>query len=342
MVHCFIRAPSLIIVIPFCPPKGGLRELDFLVVGDGCHILTPNINSHYADHGIMQFYPVVFSAGCEINPGATLMPLTEYGAQSVIRPFSVTTKGQCCEGHTTYVGNPAKPVGRSHESNVAVIFAGLGSSYPGMLKGINSYPSAQALLQEASSILGMDIGKMCEADVNPKMLEDASVAQLVVTVVNIVSAEIMRQREAMVMSRATIVAGFSVGEFAALYFSGAISLEDTLKLVKVQCEEFSRLGVSSTLCNVRGLSREHVEEICNRFKCRIANIISDHDKKNGSVCKNVYVCGGKVNDVDRFIHFVNELANEDESALEQLEVGRNRKVSAKKLRVNTANRELFL
>lgn len=289
----------------------------------------------------MQFYPVVFSAGCEINPGATVMPLTEYGAECVIRPHTVTTKGQCCKGGTTYVGNPAKPVGGSQERS-AILFAGLGSSYPGMLKGIEAYPRALALLQEASTILGVDIGKMCEADVNPKVLEDASMAQLIVTVVNIVSGEIMRQREPMAISRARIVAGFSVGEFAALHFAGAISLEDTLKLVKVQCEEFSKINVSSTLCNVRGLSRNRVEEICIRFKCRIANIISDHDEKTGSVSRNVYVCGGTVSGINKFIHFVNELAIGDGSVLGQIEGGeRSHQISAKKLRVNTANREFI-
>ena len=314
-------------------PTGGLRELDFLDIGDGCHILTPNINSHYADHGIMQFYPIKFSSGCEINAGATIMPLTEYGVNTVVQPYTITTKGQCCNSHTTYVGNPATPVVGSSNERSTVLFAGLGSAYPGMLTSmLDEFPSAQDLLREASSIVGLDIAMLCQADTNPKELEDPSVAQLVVTVVNIVSGEVMRQREPMAMSRVRIVAGFSVGEFAALYFAGAISLEDTLKLVKVQCEEFARLRLNSTLCNVRGLSRAYVQELCTHFNCRIANIISDHEGDHDSVSKNVYVCGGKTTDIDKLVEYVNELE------MENLEGGR-RTVSAKKLRVNTANRK---
>lgn len=324
----------------FSPENGGLRELDFLHVGDDSTILTPNLNSHYADHGCMQFCPVVFSSGCEINAGATVMPLTEYGKQAILRPFSMTSKGQRCKENTIYVGNPAKPVhGNPHETTTAVLFSGLGSAHPGMFKGIESYPRALDVLEEASSILGMDVARMCQAGADPKAIEDVGVAQLLVTVMNIVSFQMMRQTNAMEMSRATIVAGFSVGEFAALYFGGAISLRDTLHLVQVQCEEFEKLRVSSTLCNVRGLSRSKVNEICKRFNCRIANVISCHEEESLR-SNNVLVCGGRSSDIDRLVTHVNEMeCSVNKSELERGDGGIIKKVTAKRLPVNTANRE---
>lgn len=318
------------------PENDGLRELDFLDVGDDCHILTPNINSHYADHGVMQFCPVLFSDGCEVNPGATLMPLTEYGEKSTVRPFSVTTKGQSIKPNTTYIGNICNTV-RKPVEKVAVLFAGLGSAYCGMLKEVETYPKAQAVLQQASDILGMDIAKLCSTGADPKKLEDVHVAQLVVTVMNLVSVEIMKQREALLMSHATIVSGFSVGEFAALYFAGAISFEDTLRLVQIQCQEFAKLKERGTLCNVRGLPRHQVKRIIKRFNCQIATIISDHgaSKHGGTVEKNVYVCGGKADDIDALVSHVNELGKKDTKT--DLEAGKRASISAKKLRVETAN-----
>ena len=268
------------------------------------------------------------------------MPLTEYGEKSTVRPFSVTTKGQRIKPNTTYMGNICNTV-RKPVEKVAVLFAGLGSAYCGMLKEVETYPKAQAVLQQASDILGMDIAKLCSTGADPKKLEDVHVAQVVVTVMNLVSVEIMKQREALLMSQATIVSGFSVGEFAALYFAGAISFEDTLKLVQIQCQEFAKLKECGTLCNVRGLPRHQVERINKRFNCQIANIISDHgaSKQGGLVEKNVYVCGGKADDIDDLVSHVNELGKKDTKS--DLEAGKRPIISAKKLRVETANRKLL-
>ena len=45
-------------------------------IGDNCDLMTPNIHAHYTDHGKLQFCPVKLDDGCEINVGATVMPLT--------------------------------------------------------------------------------------------------------------------------------------------------------------------------------------------------------------------------------------------------------------------------
>ena len=269
------------------------------------------------------------------------MPLTEYGEKSTVRPFSVTTKGQRIKPNTTYMGNICNTVRKQPFEKVAVLFAGLGSAYCGMLKEVETYPKAQAVLQQASDILGMDIAKLCSTSADPKKLEDVQIAQVVVTVMNLVSVEIMKQREALLISQATIVCGFSVGEFAALYFAGAISFEDTLKLVQIQCQEFAKLKERGTLCNVRGLPRHQVKRLSKRFKCQIANIISDHDdsKESGLVEKNVYVCGGKATDIDDLVSHVNELGKKDTKS--DLEAGKRPSISAKKLRVETANRKLL-
>eukprot|EP00985_Skeletonema_marinoi_P024812 scaffold17596_cov133-Skeletonema_marinoi.AAC.2 len=315
------------------PENGGLRELDFLIVGDNCHILTPNINSHYADHGAMQFCPIIFSDGCVVNPGATVMPLTEYGEGSTLRPFAVTSKGQSCKAHTQYVGNTAKAVTAESIDTVAILFAGLGSAYVGMFKDIELYPNALAMLHEASGVLNLDITELCTSSTIE--IDDVNVAQMVVTVMNIVSIEIMKQREALLMSQATIVAGFSVGEFAALYFAGAISFKDVLNLVRVQCEEFAKLQTRSALCNIRGLVRKDVELLCKRFRCSIANVISDHSHSPDERKRNVFVCGGTSHSIDLIVSYVNGLGKNDAEGLEE---GRRSQISAKKLPVKTANR----
>jgi acetyltransferase-like isoleucine patch superfamily enzyme len=326
----------------FSPENSGLRELDFLHVGDDCTILTANLNAHYADHGCLQFCPVELSPGCEINTDATVMPLTECGERTIIKSFAVTTKGQRCKDNTTYIGNPARPINSNAYKTTAVVFPGLGSAYLGVFKDIESYPRAVSLLREISAMLGLDVATMCSETSDPNGIEDVSVAQLIVTVINIISAEMMLQTNATEISQATIVAGFSVGEFAALYFAGAISLEDTLRLVRIQCDEFKKLRLSSTLCDVRGLSWKRVNTISKRCNCQIANVISCH-KEDSLVAKNIIICGGKPNDIDRLVQHVNELGAKEECRISDAQLehggGRRKIVSAKRLRVNTANRE---
>lgn len=316
------------------PENGGFRELDFLDVGDDCCILTPNLNSHYADHGIMQFCPTVLKEGCEINFGATIMPLTSYGKNCIIAPFAVTTKGQHCRDSTCFVGNPCKPAKICYD-NVAILFGGLGSAYPGMLKEFDS-DCSDAMIERASNIVGIDVKSLCDINTIGNKLEDESIAQIVVTVANLVTAEAMREIQSSLLSKAKLVAGFSVGEFAALCYSGAISFEDTLKLVKVQCDEFTKIrkmiGLGA-LCNIRGLSRNRVEKLCKRFMCWIANVIYDEGSTNeDSSNKNVFVCGGLESNVERLVNFIATIKDPENGSI----------VSSKKLRVRTANHTLLM
>lgn len=276
----------------------------------------------------MQFCPVTILAGCEVNFGATIMPLTSYGKKCIVAPFAVTTKGQHLEDGASFVGNPCK-VSKALHDQVALIFGGLGSSHPGMLtKEIVSHPNAMEMLQSASNIVGFDVQTLCDIDADPRKLQDERVAQIIVTVVNLLMVEAMKQTYSSYVSRARIIAGFSVGEFAALCYSGAISFEDTMKLVKVQCDEFVKLkrkaGLGS-LCNIRGLSRKEVKKLCNRFKCTIANIVCDNGKEDSN--NNVFVCGGLECNVNSLIAFVHSM-NDPEKGISP---------TSKKLRVNTAN-----
>lgn len=326
----------------FSPENGGLRETDFLTVGDDCFILTPNLNSHYADHQIMQFAKVVFSKRCEINPGSTVMPLTEYGEGCILRPFSVTSKGQILEPRRTYMGYPCKAIQDHSADTTAVLFAGLGSAYPGMLKNVGKFSEALSVLKKAEGVLGMDLLDLCSVGADSTKLQDPGVAQLVVTVMNLLSVEVMKQCYPVLVSQTVVVAGFSVGEFAALCFSGAISFEDTLKLVKIQCEEFAKLKQMTSLCNVRGLSRRDVKRACKLFRCSIANIICDHHNCSN---KNVFVCGGLSSDVEKLVEYINDTARArmpDDSDLNMAEIGNRSEVSAKCLRVKTANHTSFM
>jgi [acyl-carrier-protein] S-malonyltransferase len=292
--------------------------------------MTPNIHGHYTDHGALQFCPVKLESGCEINPGVTIMPLTSYGNNCCLRPFAVTVKGQHCKANTEYIGNPCKLL-KSSSHKVAILFGGQGSQYPGMLDHLVNCTEAVELLEKAQHILGIDILKLSSITSDAETMKNTDIAQPIVTVANLMAVEVMRKKDAIDVSRVIVCAGFSLGELSALCFAGAISFEDTLKLVKIRADAMAACEVGA-MCNVRGIARTEIKGLSRRFNCSIANIICDHDTAGEGkdarslLAKNVYCIAGSTDNIDKLIEFVNDHNGDEERG----------SVSAKRLRVSAA------
>lgn len=260
--------------------------------------MTPNIHAHYTDHGMLQFCPVKLEDDVVVNPGSTVMPLTQYRQKSCLRPFSVTLKGQQLQQETSYFGNPCQPVPHQTAEKVAVLFPGQGSQYPGMLDNYIHLASAQEIVQTASEVFGFDVELACSIGNN---MEEK--AQLLVFVVSLAAAEAMKQHHPLEYSRVRAVGGFSLGEITALCFAGAVSLRDALRLVRVRSEAMEACHGGS-MCNVRGIIRKDLEQICRSTETYIANIICDNDE-----CpqENIFVCAGSKEAIETLM---NRLSND--------------------------------
>ena len=110
----------------------------------------------------------------------------------------------------------------------AMVFPGQGSQAVGMLKGYAGLPGVDAVLAEAKQALGADF---------VKLLDDGPAEQLNLTVNTqpaMVTAGIAAYRawRASGGPAPAIVAGHSLGEYAALVAAGAIELRDCLPLVR--------------------------------------------------------------------------------------------------------------
>ena len=110
----------------------------------------------------------------------------------------------------------------------AMVFPGQGSQAVGMLKGYAGLPGVDAVLAEAKQALGADF---------VKLLDDGPPEQLNLTVNTqpaMVTAGIAAYRawRASGGPAPAIVAGHSLGEYAALVAAGAIELRDCLPLVR--------------------------------------------------------------------------------------------------------------
>lgn len=108
------------------------------------------------------------------------------------------------------------------------IFPGQGAQFPGMAKDIcDAIPEAMSLVEDAEKISGEPIKKwLWNSDTSVLSRSDRS--QLSITVASLAIAKALEVQGIL----PDAVAGFSLGEYPALYTSGILSFSDTIKIVK--------------------------------------------------------------------------------------------------------------
>ena len=116
------------------------------------------------------------------------------------------------------------------------VFPGQGSQHVGMASALTS-DAARSTFTEASDLLGWDVAKAC--DEGPaERLDATEVTQPAMLTVDVAAA---RTLHALGLSP-DVVAGHSVGEFAALVTAGVLSFEDALRAVNVRADAMRRAG----------------------------------------------------------------------------------------------------
>ena len=279
------------------PENGGFREIDFMNIGDNCVLMTPNIHAHYTDHGQLQFCSIILEDNVNINFGATVMPLTQYREGCCLRPHAVTIKGQICDNGQEYFGNPCKAVSSSTSESVAIMFPGQGSQYPNMLDKLKHLHSVQEILSTAEGVFGQNLLELEDEDIS-----NTAFAQPLMFVAGLAHAEMMKILHPIIFTRVKAVAGFSLGEITALCFSGAITLVDAMRLVKLRAEAMATCN-GGAMCNIRGLSFRETQLVCRKTGCSIANIICNHEEEE-KFQYNIFVCAGTAKEVSTLVDIV--------------------------------------
>ena len=141
----------------------------------------------------------------------------------------------------------------------AFLFPGQGSQYVGMGKEIHDqYPAAREVFERAETLLDLPLRKLCFEG----PLEELTLTrnlQPAVTAVNLAALAVLED----LGFRPTAVAGHSLGEYSALYAARVLSLEDTLKLVKVRGAFMDQAAQKhpGAMAAVMGLSSEQLDSI---------------------------------------------------------------------------------
>lgn len=113
----------------------------------------------------------------------------------------------------------------NRKRKLALLFPGQGNQKPGMaLDLIRYYPEAACILREFSKILNRDMEELLCGD---KIFNDTRSVHVTMTAYAVLAFEWMKKERNI---DPTILAGHSLGEICALICSGAVSVEDGLKM----------------------------------------------------------------------------------------------------------------
>ena len=141
----------------------------------------------------------------------------------------------------------------------AFVFPGQGAQFVGMGKDLyESNALAKELFDKADEILSFKITDIMFAGTD-EQLKETKVTQPAVFLHSVIQALCLGE-----VFNPDMVAGHSLGEFSALVASGALSFEDSLKLVAARANAMQKACEANpgTMAAIIGLSDEKVEEVC--------------------------------------------------------------------------------
>jgi [acyl-carrier-protein] S-malonyltransferase len=147
---------------------------------------------------------------------------------------------------------------------IAFLFPGQGSQYVGMGKSFcDSRPAVKRLFERASDLTGLNLARLCFEDPDSTLAQTDNV-QPAITLVNIACLEAIRE-EGITPAAA---AGHSLGEYAALYAAGALTFEDTMRLVRVRGAAMKAAADKHPggMTAVLGIDMERAAAICDELQ----------------------------------------------------------------------------
>ncbi|MFM8267468.1 MAG: ACP S-malonyltransferase [Ilumatobacteraceae bacterium] len=143
---------------------------------------------------------------------------------------------------------------------LAFTFPGQGSQRPGMGRPWVDHESWE-IVGEASEVAGRDIGALL-LDADAEELKDTRNAQLTTFVSSLMVLDAVER----LGIEPSFCAGHSLGEYSALAATGALSLEDGVRLVVERADAMHQAGLDNpgTMAAVLGLDDDDVEIACRR------------------------------------------------------------------------------
>ncbi|CAH1270274.1 MCAT [Branchiostoma lanceolatum] len=159
-----------------------------------------------------------------------------------------------------------------------LLFPGQGAQFVGMARSLLDYPHVEDIFTRAKDILGYDILQLCLNGPQEELNKTVH-CQPAVFLTSLAAVERLREDNPMAVETCVAAAGFSVGEYAALVFSGALSFEEALYVVKERAAAMQRASeeAPSGLLSVMGRPQTKFPQLCHdaRIYCREVHHMED-------------------------------------------------------------------
>lgn len=142
----------------------------------------------------------------------------------------------------------------------AFLFSGQGSQYQGMGAELASkYSTSKPILECGSDIMGFDLLKKL-TESSPEELAQTSLSQPAIFTTSLLALAAIREEGV----NCDAVAGHSLGEYAAMYATGMLSLEDAFTAIKLRSTAMAKAAESSdgAMAAVVGADDALIDEIC--------------------------------------------------------------------------------
>ena len=143
---------------------------------------------------------------------------------------------------------------------IGILFSGQGAQYPGMMKDLfETQPAAKAVFDVADATLGRAVSELCFEGTQEE-LNLTHNTQPCMLAGDLSAAMVLRAHDI----HADAVAGFSLGEYAALAYAGVLSIEEAFRIIQIRADAMQDAVApgEGAMAAFVGASPEQVENIC--------------------------------------------------------------------------------
>ncbi len=167
---------------------------------------------------------------------------------------------------------------------LAILFPGQGSQFLGMAQEFRKNSSACAeIMANAEEVCGRPLARLSDEGPMEELIP-ADIVQPAITVANLVCWQAFREAAGGRIAISAF-AGHSLGEYSALYASGAISASDALRLVTRRGELMGREGTKNPggMRAVIGLPIDKIDEILGMYNGAGVVVAANHNTPEQTV-----------------------------------------------------------